>query len=151
MARVYDRDRATPPRYMALDVGDRRIGIAITDRLGLTVQGRPTLYRTDPVRDIGLIGKLVEEEGVSDLVVGCPVHMDGTPSRQTEKTQAFISELRKHLSIRVVAWDERLTSYAADRDLEDMGFDWKKRKKHVDELAATLILEDYLHSSGNES
>ncbi len=139
-----------PFRVLALDVGDRRIGIAITDRLGLTVQGRPTLRRTGLERDIGHIREIVQEEGVTELVVGYPVHMDGKPSRQTEKTEAFIAELGQHLSIPIVRWDERLTSYTADRDLEDMGFDWKKRKKHVDELAATLILEDYLRARGIE-
>ena len=133
---------------MALDVGDRRIGIAVTDRLGITVQGRPTLRRTDPERDIAHILKVVEDECVSQLVVGYPVHMDGKPSRQTEKTEAFIARLGECLSIPIVRWDERLTSYAADLDLEDMGFDWKKRKQHVDELAATLILEDYLSTRG---
>jgi putative Holliday junction resolvase len=131
-------------RVMALDVGDRRIGIAVTDRLGVTVQGRPTLRRTDRESDFDHIRQLVEEEEVTELVVGCPVHMDGARSRQTEKTEAFIAELERSLSIPVVAWDERLTSDAADRDLAEMGFDWRKRKKHLDELAATLILEDYL-------
>lgn len=141
-------DRDTTARFMALDVGDRRIGIAITDRLGLTVQGRPTLRRTDPGRDIGHIREIVEDEGVTELVVGYPVHLDGTPSRQTEKTEAFIAELGEQLRIPITRWDERLTSDAADRHLEAMGFDWKKRKKHVDELAATLILEDYLSARG---
>lgn len=134
---------------MALDVGDRRIGIAITDRLGLTVQGRPTFRRSGTERDLEHIVNLAEAEDVSALVVGCPVHLDGTASRQTEKTRAFIQELEKRSNVPVVAWDERLTSYAAERDLEEMGFDWKERKKHVDEFAAMLILEDYLSVHGS--
>ena len=129
---------------MALDVGDRRIGIAITDALGLTVQGRPTRIRTNLDDDMDHIRMLVEEDQVKELVVGHPVHMDGTPSRQTEKTEAFVRQLESVLTIPVIFWDERLTSFAAEEQLKELGLDWRKRKKHVDRLAATLILEDYL-------
>lgn len=129
---------------MALDVGDRRIGIAITDALGLTVQGRPTRIRTNLDDDIDHIRMLVEENHVRELVVGHPVHMDGTPSRQTEKTEAFGRQLESLLRIPLIFWDERLTSFAAEEHLKELGLNWRKRRKHVDELAATLILEDYL-------
>jgi len=129
---------------MALDVGDRRIGIALTDALGLTVQGRPTRVRTNLDDDIDHIRMLVEEEHVRKLVVGHPVHMDGTPSRQTEKTETFVRQLESVLSIPVIFWDERLTSFAAEEHLKELGLNWRKRKKNVDRMAATLILEDYL-------
>ena len=134
----------TQPRTMALDVGDRRIGVAITDALGLTVQGRPTRARTNLDEDIAHIRTLVEEYCVQKIVVGHPKNMDGTGSQQTEKTEVFARQLKSMLNIQVIFWDERLTSFAAEEHLKEMGLNWRKRKKHVDELAATLILEDYL-------
>lgn len=131
-------------RTMALDVGDRRIGIAITDAIGLTVQGRPTRVRTTPEEDVDHVRLLVEENGVHELVVGHPLHMDGNASRQSRKTEAFADRLRAVLSVPVVLWDERLTSFAAEQDLAAMGLDWRRRKENVDEMAAILILEDYL-------
>ena len=129
---------------MALDVGDRRIGIAVTDLLGVTVQGRPTRGRKNLDDDIKHIRNLVEEDGVGEVVVGYPRHMDGARSRQTEKTEAFVRQLETVLSVPVVLWDERLTTFVAEQQLEEMGLDWRKKRQHVDELAATLILEDYL-------
>ncbi len=132
------------PRTMALDVGDRRIGIAITDAIGMTVQARPTLIRTTLEQDIAHIRTLIEDDGVERLVVGHPRHMDGKASRQTRKTEAFVGQLEAVLDVPIVLWDERLTSFDAEQRLEEMGMDWRKRKKHVDELAAILILEDFL-------
>ena len=131
-------------RTMALDVGDRRIGIAISDALGLTVQGRPTLTRTNVGADIEHIRRLVAENEVGRLVVGHPLHMDGASSPQSEKTEAFAERLKKVLPVPVALWDERLTSFAAEQHLEELGLDWRARRRHVDEVAAVLILEDYL-------
>ena len=133
-------------RTMALDVGDRRIGIAISDALGMTVQGRPTLTRTNIEADIDHIRRLVTENEAGNLVVGYPLHMDGACSPQSEKTEAFAERLRKVLPIPVDLWDERLTSFAAEQHLEELGLDWRERRRHVDEVAAVLILEDYLGS-----
>ncbi len=127
-----------------MDVGDRRIGIAVSDALGLTVQGRPTRGRKSLAADLEHIQAMVEESGVGAVVVGHPRHMDGTRSHQTVKTEAFVQHLRSVLTVPVVLWDERLTSFDARERLESMGMGWRKRREHVDELAATLILEDYL-------
>ena len=134
-------------RTLALDVGDRRIGIAITDRLGLTVQGRPTLRRRNIEADMARLRELVEEEGVDRIVVGLPLHLDGRDSPQSARTEAFAARLKKETSLPVILWDERLTSFAAEQELEGMGMSWQKRRTRVDELAATLILEDYLKES----
>ena len=131
-------------RTMALDVGDRKIGIAITDGLGMTVQGRPTLTRTNAEADIEHIRRLTDENEVNQIVVGHPLHMDGASSPQSEKTEAFAECLKKVLQVSVALWDERLTSFAAEQHLEEMGLNWRERRKHVDEMAAVLILEDYL-------
>ena len=131
-------------RTLALDVGDRRIGIAITDRLGLTVQGRPTRQRQGLDVDIEHIRGLIEEEGVRRIVVGLPLHMDGQESPQSLKTRAFAASLEEATDVPVLFRDERLTSFAAEEELRELGMSWQKRRKRVDEVAATLILEDFL-------
>ena len=132
------------PRTLGLDVGDRRIGIAITDRLGLTVQARPTRVRTSVDADIDYLRTLIREEEVEKVVVGLPLYMDGRKSRQTERVEAFAELLRRSVDIPVIFQDERLTSFAAEQELESMGMDWRQRRQRVDELAARLILEDFL-------
>jgi len=131
-------------RTLALDVGDKRIGVAITDRLGITVQGRPTLGRQDVETDIEQIRRLVEQEEVQKVVVGHPLHMDGRQSAQSQKVEAFAGRLQSAVDVPVVLWDERLTSFAAEQVLEELGMDWRSRRRHVDRMAATLILEDFL-------
>jgi putative Holliday junction resolvase len=131
-------------RTLALDVGDRRIGIAVTDRLGLTVQGRPTRMRRGLGADIEHLRSLVEAEGVQKVVVGLPLHMDGRESPQSLKTKAFAAHLQEAIDVPVVFWDERLTSFAAEQELEELGLNWQKRRGRVDEAAATLLLEDFL-------
>jgi len=134
-------------RTMALDFGGKKIGVAITDQLGLTAQCRPTLIRSNDQEDILKIQQLAEENDVAEVVVGHPLHMDGTASRQSKKTEGFARKLRTVLSVPVKLWDERLTSFAAEQHLEQLGLDWRARRKHVDEMAAVLILEDYLGGS----
>ncbi len=131
-------------RTMALDVGDKRIGMAITDALGVTVQGRPTLHRRTLSGDIAQISQVIADEAVVEVVVGHPLHMDGASSPQSQKVERFVESLREAISVRVVLWDERLTSFAAEQHLEELGLDWRARRKHVDEVAAIFILEDYM-------
>jgi len=129
---------------MALDVGDKRIGMAITDALGVTVQGRPTLNRKTLTGDIEQIRQMIDDEAVAEIVVGHPLHMDGASSPQSQKVERFVETLREAVGVRIVLWDERLTSFAAEQHLEELGLDWRARRKHVDEVAAIFILEDYL-------
>ncbi len=131
-------------RTMALDVGDKRIGMAITDALGVTVQGRPTLHRRTLSGDIAQISQVIADEAVLEVVVGHPLHMDGASSPQSQKVERFVESLREAINVRVVLWDERLTSFAAEQHLEELGLDWRARRKHVDEVAAIFILEDYM-------
>ena len=133
-------------RIMALDVGDRKIGVAVSDSLLLTAQGRSTLQRKDLESDLHRIGKLAEENEVSEIVIGKPVHMDGRESRQSEKTARFARKLSKTLGLPIVFWDERLTSFAAEQHLEEMGLNWRKRREQVDKIAAMFILQSYLDS-----
>jgi len=135
---------------MALDVGEKKIGIAISDALLLTAQARPTLRRKDLKSDLSILGRLVEENEVHEIVVGHPLHMSGKKSQQSEKVAKFAEELRKSLNIPVVFWDERLTSFAAEQHLEEMGLKWRQRREHIDKIAAMMILQSYLDSRADK-
>ena len=135
---------------MALDVGDKKIGVAISDALLLTAQVRPTLRRKDLKSDINTLGRLVEENEVHEIVVGQPLHMSGKESLQSEKVAKFADELRKSLNVPVVFWDERLTSFAAEQHLEELGLKWHQRRDHIDKIAAMIILQGYLDSRSSQ-
>jgi len=131
---------------MALDVGDKNIGVAVSDALLMTAQGRSTLRRTSWEADLQHLRKLVEDDEVSKIVVGKPLHMDGRDSPQSRKVAKFAMKLSKSLSLPVILWDERLTSFAAEQHLQEAGLNWRNRRKHVDKVAAMFILQDYLDS-----
>jgi putative Holliday junction resolvase len=131
-------------RIMALDVGERNIGVAVSDALLLTAQGRPTLRRTSWEADLRYLRKMVEENEVETIVVGHPLHMRGEESPYGRKVARFATKLSKTLSLPVILWDERLTSFEAEQQLAEAGLNWRERKKHVDKVAAMLILQAYL-------
>ena len=133
-------------RVMALDVGDRKIGVAVSDALLLTAQGRATLSRTSLEADIQHLRRVAEDNEVGQVIVGKPLHMDGRDSPQSRKVAKFAMKLSKSLSLPVILWDERLTSFAAEQHLEEAGLNWRNRRKHVDKVAAMFILQDYLDS-----
>lgn len=135
-----------PVRIMGLDVGDRSIGVAISDAMQITAQGRPTLRRSTAAKDIEHLRRLVEENEVTEIVVGLPLHMSGDESRQSEKISRFAEELGQALNVTVNLRDERLSTVAAERHLRELGMNWRKRRQHVDEIAAILILQSYLDS-----
>jgi putative Holliday junction resolvase len=131
---------------MALDVGDRNIGVAVSDALLITAQGRPTLKRTSWEADVQYLRRIAEDNEVSKIVVGKPLHMDGRESPQSRRVAKFAMRLSKTLSLPVILWDERLTSFAAEQHLEEAGLKWRERRKHVDKVAAMFILQGYLDS-----
>jgi putative Holliday junction resolvase len=131
---------------MALDVGDKNIGVAVSDALLLTAQSRPTMRRTTIGRDLEVLKQLVEENEVHQIIVGQPLHMSGRESPQSHKVADFADAVRKTLDIPVSFWDERLTSFAAEQHLEEMGLSWRQRRQHVDKIAAMIILQTYLDS-----
>lgn len=133
-------------RVMALDVGDKTIGIAISDALLMTAQGRPTLRRKNMKSDIEALHRMATENEVHEIVVGQPLHMDGKPSAQSAKVERFAEEVRKVINVPIVFWDERLTSFEAEQHLEAMGLNWRRRREHVDKIAAMIILQNYLDS-----
>lgn len=131
---------------MALDVGKKRIGLAISDALGITAQGLPTFARTRVREDIARLTELMREREVTLLLIGKPLHLSGQSSRQSEYTIDFGERLRRQSGLPVVYWDERLTSVEAERVLRAGGATLEQRKKAVDRLAAVLLLESYLES-----
>jgi putative holliday junction resolvase len=129
---------------LALDVGKKRIGLAVSDGLGITAQGLETLERTRIREDLAKLKALAAERGVETLLVGRPLHMSGAESRQSEYTSEFAARLGEHLGLPVVFWDERLTSVEAERRLREAGARMAARRGAVDRMAAVLLLESYL-------
>jgi len=138
-------------RIMALDVGEKTIGVAISDSLLLTAQARPTIRRKSPSSDIELLRRMAEENEVHQILVGKPLHMNGKESRQSQRIGRFAADLKNKLDIPVLFWDERLTSFAADQHLEEMGLNWRQRREHIDKIAAMIILQDYLDNRPSRS
>jgi len=133
-------------RLMGLDVGEKTIGIALSDELGFTAQPYQTLKRKGDDQDLRVLRVLLEERGVSKVVVGLPKNMDGSLGRQARKVAAFGEKIEKAFHVPVVHWDERLSTVAAERVLIQADLSRAKRKKHVDKLAAAVILQGYLDS-----
>ena len=133
-------------RILALDVGKKKIGLAVSDELGLTAQGIQTLQRTRIRDDVEALREVASRWNVHTLLVGRQLHMSGTESRQSEYTREFAERLRGALGLPLVYWDERLTSAEAERMLRAGGASLEQRKKAVDRMAATLLLESYLEN-----
>jgi putative Holliday junction resolvase len=137
------------PRLMGLDVGEKTIGIAISDPLGITAQGLETLKRYSKKADLARLRDLVDKYGVEKIIVGLPLNMDGTIGSAASKIEQFSIELGKKLGVPVQTWDERLSTAAAERALLQADLSRGKRKKIIDKLAAVLILESYLRRQQN--
>jgi len=135
---------ALPKRVLGLDVGSKRIGIAISDPLGITAQGLETLQRQNKRRDFEKLAKLAHDYEVAEIVVGFPLRMSGVEGIQAEKMQAFAEELRKRLQLPVHLWDERLTSAEANRLLRETQMSIRRRGQVVDQMAAVLILQSWM-------
>jgi putative Holliday junction resolvase len=133
-------------RVLALDLGKKRIGLALSDELGLTAQGLETLQRTNIREDLARISKLAAEKNVSLILIGNPLHMSGQEGRQAAHSRDFGKRIQAASGIPVEFWDERLTTVAAQRVLRESGISIEKRAKAVDRLAAVILLESYLDS-----
>ncbi|PYX33124.1 MAG: Holliday junction resolvase RuvX [Acidobacteria bacterium] len=135
-----------PARIMALDVGARRIGVAVSDLLGITAQGLDTIQRQNKRRDLETLRRLLAEYQIREVVVGLPLRLSGAEGTQSEKMRVFADELRRHLGVTVHLWDERWTSTEANRLLRETDLSIEKRAKAVDRMAATLILQSWLEA-----
>ena len=135
-------------RILGLDVGTKRIGVAMSDELMITAQGLDSIERKNLKSDLGDIERLIKEFGVYEVVVGLPINMDGTYSAKTKEVIEFLDDLMEIVKIPVKTWDERLTSVQAERVLLEADMSRAKRKRLSDKLAAQLILQTYLNSRG---
>ena len=131
-------------RVLGLDVGARRIGVAVSDPLGITAQGLETLHRQNKRHDFDHLKKVIRDYEVKEIVVGLPLRMSGAEGTQSEKMRAFAEELRKKFRLPVHLWDERLTSAEANRFLRETDLSIEKRGKAVDRMAAVLILQGWM-------
>jgi putative holliday junction resolvase len=131
-------------RVLGLDVGSKRIGIAVSDPLGITAQGLETLQRQNKRLDFEKLEKLARDYSVAEVVVGFPLRMSGAEGIQAEKMHRFADELRERLQIPVHLWDERLTSAEANRLLRETEMSIQRRAQVVDQMAAVLILQSWM-------
>ncbi len=137
---------ATKPRVLALDLGKKRIGLAISDPLGITAQGLPNLLRTNKRSDLACLEQLAREREVGLIVMGNPMNMRGDEGRQSGWVREFADALHERLGLPVKLWDERLTSVEAGRVLRASGIGIEKRAAAVDRLSAVILLQSYLDS-----
>jgi len=135
-------------RVLALDLGKRRIGLAISDELGITAQGLPTLERRNKRADLAALSGLIHSRGVTQLLMGNPLHMSGAEGRQSVWVQEFAAALEKHTGVPVRLWDERLTTVEASRVLRQSGISIEKRAAAVDKLSAVILLQSFLDAGG---
>jgi len=133
-------------RIIGLDVGDKRIGISLSDTLRITAQGYKTYERSVEKEDIKNLCAICKEFDVEKIVCGLPKNMNGTLGPQSEKVMDFASKLQKESGLELVYWDERLTTVLAERTLLEADISRKKRRKVIDKMAAVVILQSYLDS-----
>ncbi len=133
-------------RILALDVGNKRIGVALSDELNILAQPLYTIHRKGLERDIQEIVNIIKEKNVGTVIVGLPKNMDGTVGFQGEKTQKFAEILMQNIEIPLIMWDERLTTISARRIMIENDVKQKDKKNLVDTVAAVVILENYLNS-----
>ncbi len=133
-------------RILAVDYGSKRIGLAVSDPLGITSQGIPTVLNLGKQKVLGALAAICKEYDVNEIVVGLPINMNGTHGPKAKEVEEIVVEWEKALSIPVKTWDERLTSREASRFMTEAGLSSRKQKENSDRLAATLILQNYLQS-----
>jgi len=131
-------------RIMGLDVGDRTIGVAVSDWLMITAQGVTTIRRTNLKNDFNELKKLIEEYQVTKIVSGLPKMLDGTVGIQGEKVLEFLEKLKKHIHLPIELEDERFTTLISEKMLIEADVKRKKRKEVIDKLAAVQILTTYM-------
>ena len=139
-------DPSLHARIMALDVGARRIGVAISDQLGITAQGIDTIQRKNKRTDLEVLRLLLAKYQIKEVVVGLPLRLSGAEGTQSGKIRVFADDLTRHLGVTVHLWDERWTSMEANRLLRETDLSIEKRAKAVDRMAAILILQSWMEA-----
>ncbi len=131
-------------RILGLDYGEKRIGLAVCDELGLTAQGLPTLIRKTKKHDLDILLGWIRQYSIEKIVIGYPVRLDGSEGIQCEKVNRFAKVLTEAFCLPVIRWPETMSTKDAEEILISSGMRWQKRKEKVDKLAACLILQNYL-------
>ncbi len=137
-------------RIMGLDYGSKTVGVAISDELLLTAQGKEIIRRKEENklrRTLARIEELIVEYGVTKIVLGLPLNMDQTPSERSQLCLEFKDKIERRTGIPVIMWDERLTTVEADEIMDEAGIKGRDRKEYVDMIAAQIILQDYLDNA----
>lgn len=137
---------STAGRILAIDHGSRRMGLAVSDPLGITAQGLETLQRRNKRSDFAQLGRVIRRYQVQEIVLGYPLRMSGEAGTQAEKVAEFAEQLRQNFNLPVHLWDERLTSAEANRILREAELSIEKRARAVDRMAAVLILQSFLQA-----
>lgn len=132
------------PRILGLDIGDRRVGVALSDPFGTMAQPLFTLVRSSLRHDLKSLGRMLRKHAVTEIVAGNPLYMSGDLSPQAVKAQAFAEAVRQEFGLPLHLWDERLTTTEAHRQLDDLGHAAMGRKGIIDQVAAVLILQAFL-------
>jgi putative Holliday junction resolvase len=140
---------SSPRRILGLDVGSKRIGVAITDPLGITAQGLDTIQRQNKRRDREVLRAVLSKYEVAEIVVGLPLRLTGAEGTQSEKMRLFADDLKVQFGLPVHLWDERWTSTEANRLLRETNLSIEKRGKAVDRMAAILILQSWMEAHPN--
>ena len=133
-------------RILALDLGKKRIGLAISDPLRITAQGLPNIVRTNKRADLAALEAIVKEREVGTILMGNPINMRGSEGRQSVWVREFAGQIESKLGLPVKFWDERLTSVEAGRVLRESGISIEKRAAAVDKLSAVILLQSFLDS-----
>jgi putative Holliday junction resolvase len=133
-------------RLMALDIGDRRIGVALSDPGQTLARGLQVIHRRSNKADMEVISSLVKEHEVEGMIVGHPIRLDGTVGEQARKVEAYVAELQEVVEIPIILWDEGLSTVRAQKAMIEAGRGRRERKRRLDAVAAAAILQDYLDS-----
>jgi len=133
-------------RILGLDVGSKRIGVAVSDPLGITAQGLDTIQRQNKRRDREALRAVLSKYEVAEIVVGLPLRLTGAEGTQSEKMREFADDLKTQFGLPVHLWDERWTSTEANRLLRETNLSIEKRGKAVDRMAAILILQSWMEA-----
>ena len=134
-------------KILALDVGNKRIGLAISDELGMFAHPLYTIHRKGIERDINEILNVINDKSIDDILVGLPKNMDGSLGPQAVKTYSFVEKLKKHTNINIIFWDERLSTKSAKDIMLTLDIKQENKKNIIDTIAAVIILDNYLTSN----
>ncbi len=137
-------------KILGIDYGDRRIGLAISDPLGIIASPLMTYEKKDDKKDLEFFSQLVTDKNISKIVIGLPINMDGTEGDRAMMVREFAQSLSP-LGVEIIFKDERLSSVSANRVLDEAKMHWSKRKKVVDTIAAQIILQSYLDKQSRET